>query len=135
MPDSEKQLLLRTIQEHGGRLVRQKRHLAFRFPTGRVFIVPKTPSDSRAWRNSLSALKRFLGITRLARGISSRVNRQPRARSKQTPAAGQPSKINSVIHSSALSVWNNLEKKLIGAGDFEALMLAQGVGKLKRKYE
>jgi hypothetical protein len=61
MPDSRKQLVFQTIREHGGQLVRQKRHFAFRFPTGRVFVVPKTPGDHRAWLNSLSALKRFLG--------------------------------------------------------------------------
>ena len=61
MPDSMKQLVLRTISEHGGRLARRKRHLVFRFPDGRKFVAPKTPSDLRAWRNSLSVLMRFLG--------------------------------------------------------------------------
>lgn len=60
MPEKRRQLVLTTIREHGGRLVRHKRHLAYRFPTGRVFVVPKTPSDHRAWHNSLSALRRFL---------------------------------------------------------------------------
>lgn len=60
MPDSMRQLVLRTINEHGGRLVRRKRHLVFRFPDGRKFVAPKTPSDLRAWRNSLSVLMRFL---------------------------------------------------------------------------
>ena len=60
MPDSRKRLVLRIIHENGGRLVRQKRHLVFRFPGGRMFVVPKTPSDLRAWRNSHAALMRFL---------------------------------------------------------------------------
>lgn len=62
MSDWRKRLVLRIIHENGGRLVRQKRHLVFRFPDGRKFVVPKTPSDLRAWRNSLSILMRLLGV-------------------------------------------------------------------------
>jgi hypothetical protein len=135
MPDSQKRLVLQIIDEHGGRLVRKKRHLVFQFPTGQVLIVPKTPSDARVWRNSLSALKGFLGITREARGISSRVKRRRRVRTKQKPAAAQPIKGTPAILSSARRVWSGLEKDWTEAGDFEALMLAQGVRKMKRKSE
>ena len=62
MPDSRRQLVFQIIRANGGRLVRENRHLAFRFPTGRVFIAPKSPSDWRAWRNALSALRRFLAM-------------------------------------------------------------------------
>ena len=62
MSDWRKRLVLRIIHENGGRLVRRKRHLVFRFPDGRKFVAPSTPSDLRAWRNSLSVLMRFLGV-------------------------------------------------------------------------
>lgn len=60
MPDRRKQQVFNLIRVYGGQLVRQKKHLIYRFPNGAAFTVAKTPSDSRAWRNSLGTLKRLL---------------------------------------------------------------------------
>lgn len=46
-------------------LVRQNKHLVYRLPNGQSFVVAKTSSDPvRAARNSLSDLRRALGIER-----------------------------------------------------------------------
>jgi hypothetical protein len=126
VPDTRKQLILRIIQAHGGRLTRHKRHLVFKFPTGHVFIVPKTPGDVRAWRNSLSSLKQFLGLKQLGRGTSSGLKQQGLVCMTPKPA---PSKGTAFV--SVPIIPNDLEKDRIGADDFEALMLAQGVRKLE----
>lgn len=66
MADSRKERVLNLIKENGGRLVRQRRHAIYRFPSGLVFTTPITPSDSsRAWRNSLSCLRRLFRAQRL----------------------------------------------------------------------
>jgi hypothetical protein len=65
MADSRKQRLFELIKKHEGRLVRQRRHAVYRFPSGLRFTMPLTPSDSRSWRNSLSCLKRLLRAQQL----------------------------------------------------------------------
>jgi hypothetical protein len=55
--DSEIKTLLR---RHRFALVAQNKHYKFQNPEGRVFVCAKTPSDLRAWRNSLTTLKRVI---------------------------------------------------------------------------
>lgn len=50
------------IKSYGLRLVRQRNHLVYAAPDGRVFVTSKTPSDRLAARNQLRGLKRFLGL-------------------------------------------------------------------------
>lgn len=50
------------IAEHGGTLVRQKKHKVYRFPNGTTFVVASTPECPLAYDNALSHLKRILGI-------------------------------------------------------------------------
>lgn len=54
----------RLAKEHGGVLARQRKHRVWKFPDGRIFVMPSTPSDRKAEANSMSDLRRFLGIKR-----------------------------------------------------------------------
>ena len=56
--------ILQLIREHGGVLERSNTHNVYRFPDGRIYVLPKSPSDVRALKNNLSALRRFLGVKR-----------------------------------------------------------------------
>lgn len=48
------------LQDAGAKLIRKSRHAVYRFPNGRNFITPATPSDRRWAHNSLSDLRRIL---------------------------------------------------------------------------
>ncbi len=54
------QQVMTLLHKNGAELLRQKRHFVFRLRSGRRWITPKTPSDSRSWRNNLADLKRTL---------------------------------------------------------------------------
>lgn len=63
------QEVCRLLQESGAVLVRQNKHLVYRLPNGRNFVAAKTSSDpERAAKNSLSDLRRALGVPRVALG-------------------------------------------------------------------
>jgi predicted RNA binding protein YcfA (HicA-like mRNA interferase family) len=63
----QKREVLNLLRNAGAMLAREKRHLIFRFPDGRIWVVPKTPSDAHAWRNNLSGLRRRLNLRTAAR--------------------------------------------------------------------
>lgn len=50
------------IEEHGGVLVRQRKHRVYRFPNGTTFTVASTPECPFAYDNALSFLKTLLGV-------------------------------------------------------------------------
>lgn len=52
------------LKEHGMKLVRNKKHQCWRHPSGRLFVMSSTPSDSYAANQQLRSLKKFLGIER-----------------------------------------------------------------------
>jgi hypothetical protein len=52
------------ITEYKGELVRDRKHLIYRFPDGRTFAISSTPSDYRADANNMARLRKFLGIER-----------------------------------------------------------------------
>jgi hypothetical protein len=52
------------IKQHGGRLVRSKRHFVYKFPDGRCFTLACSPSDVNAELHNMAKLRRFLGIER-----------------------------------------------------------------------
>jgi hypothetical protein len=65
MPDlHERRDIEALIKAHGGVLERQRKHHVWRFPDGRTFSMPGTPSDFRAGKNKLAALRKFLGLER-----------------------------------------------------------------------
>lgn len=49
------------LAEHGAVLCRQKRHLIYKLPDGRILTVSQTASDSqRAMKNAVADLKRMV---------------------------------------------------------------------------
>lgn len=50
----------RLLKAHEFVLVRQDRHKVYRNPQSKIFVTAATPSDWRAWANSLSDLKRVI---------------------------------------------------------------------------
>jgi hypothetical protein len=50
------------LNDAGAVLVRQRKHKIFRFQDGRIWVIPSTPGDSRAWRNNLAGLRRHLTV-------------------------------------------------------------------------
>jgi hypothetical protein len=48
------------LRRHRFVLVGENKHLKYKDPAGRVYIVSKTPSDWHAWQNALSTLKRVI---------------------------------------------------------------------------
>lgn len=60
--------VLHLLKEYGATLERSKKHHIWRFPDGRSFSLPGSPSCKSAWENNLHDLKKFLGIKEL-RGI------------------------------------------------------------------
>jgi predicted RNA binding protein YcfA (HicA-like mRNA interferase family) len=59
---SHEREILAMLNDAGARLARQRKHRIFRFPDGRIWVVPKTPSDVHAWKNNLSDLRRRLNL-------------------------------------------------------------------------
>lgn len=128
MSDCQKDSVLRLIAEHGGTLVRQRKHHIYRFPSGKVFVVPNTPSDIRAWHHSMATLKRVLGMRHVQQaGIPPGKNHPPHKTHKVYPVACK----FMASEASPTSLKSALEKSLIEQEHFEALMLAQGVRKLE----
>lgn len=56
----------RLLKEHHAVLARDGKHLVYKLPNGHTVVLPRTPSDYRAARNTLSDLRRALGIVRAA---------------------------------------------------------------------
>lgn len=52
----------RILKEHRAVLVRTNRHEVWKFPDGRIFTQPHTPSDWRTSANQLTDLRRMLGL-------------------------------------------------------------------------
>jgi hypothetical protein len=61
----QKREVLMILQEAGAVLVRQRKHKIFRFQDGLIWVLPKTPSDTRAWKNNLAGLRRRLGMRKV----------------------------------------------------------------------
>lgn len=71
------------IKRYGGKLVREKRHAVYKFPDGRCFTLPRTPSDWLGAHNAMTDLRKFLGIER---EIHKNPNRKPKIGVKGKPA-------------------------------------------------
>jgi hypothetical protein len=54
--------LQQLLRSSGFRLLRQRKHLVWRHPSGRNFITAKTPSDRFAENNVRAELRRFLRV-------------------------------------------------------------------------
>jgi hypothetical protein len=60
----------RILDECGAVLVRQNKHKVYRLPNNQTFVLANTASDHRAAANSLSDLRRILGITKQEQSVS-----------------------------------------------------------------
>jgi hypothetical protein len=129
MPDSRQRRVLLLIKEHGGKLVRQGKHKVYGFPSGMRFVVSSTPSDVNAWRQSLACLRRLLGDCRPERSATARTSRHNRKRVRLTRPRFRQFQFNPEL--APTSMPSAIEKALIEHGDFETLMLAQGVKRLE----
>src|SRR5258707_5502975 len=56
----QQQQLTQVLLRNGFQLARQKKHFVWRHPDGRVWTMPRTPSDKRALLNNFTELKNFL---------------------------------------------------------------------------
>lgn len=56
------------LSEHNCTLVRDTNHPVWKLPNGNLFVMSKTPSDTRSMLNGLSDLRRELGIHDPERG-------------------------------------------------------------------
>jgi predicted RNA binding protein YcfA (HicA-like mRNA interferase family) len=54
--------LQQLLRSNGFRLLRQRKHLVWRHPSGRNFVTAKTPSDRFAENNVRAELRRFLRV-------------------------------------------------------------------------
>jgi hypothetical protein len=100
----------RLLAESGAVLSRDRKHEIWSLPNGRNFVRPKTPSDFRSARNSLSDLRRELGVAEKQGEPGERRERKPKRR-EERPC---------VIHSSAGNT--TMREKLLGAGVVEATL-------------
>lgn len=65
------------LKTNGAKLVRTKKHKVWRFPDGRIFTMPSTPSDSaHGDKNLLADLKKFLGLTKHETTVGERRERK-----------------------------------------------------------
>jgi hypothetical protein len=69
------------LSQHGGKLVRQKKHHVWKLPDGRIFVMAATPGDIRAERNNMANLYNFLGVEK---EIIKNPDRRPK------PGVGRP---------------------------------------------
>lgn len=74
----------RLLKEHGAVLERKKKHRVYRFPSGRIWVTPSTPSGAFNWKNTLAELRVSLGLVgeRGAEGV-----RRPKKAFKKMRAA------------------------------------------------
>lgn len=80
------QEICRLLHESGAVLVRQNKHLVYRLPNGKNFVVAKTSSDpERAAKNGLSDLRRALGVPRAALSQELAVIEEPQGIMNQNP--------------------------------------------------
>jgi hypothetical protein len=60
--DPDKKEVMRILREHGAVLERTKKHKIWRFPDGRIHVLPGSPGCAHAWKNQLHDLRNFLEL-------------------------------------------------------------------------
>lgn len=75
------------LKEYGAVLERQHKHPVWRLPDGRIFVAASTPGDRRWERNSLSDLRKLLGVKRVTRKNPERKEKKGVARAGFTGSA------------------------------------------------
>ena len=59
---ADKRTLQDLIDQHGGVLVRHRKHPIYRFPGGVIFVVPATPRCPHAYANAVATLRKLLQL-------------------------------------------------------------------------
>jgi hypothetical protein len=90
-----KTALERLIAEHGGVLVRQRKHKVWKFPTGVVITVSSTPEDSRGEINALACVRNLLGVNPPNRGTPGE-RREKRVKRKSDVGTLLPSTLHDI---------------------------------------
>lgn len=101
--DRFERLVLDTLKAHGAEVVRQKKHVVWRFPDGRTLVHASTPSDSAcAWKNNWTDLRKMLGLADEGRGAPGE-RREKRVRHiRATPERAQLQRLPNTIDSGLL---------------------------------
>ncbi len=86
----------RLIRQHGGELIRQRRHQIWRFPDGWQFVRAGTPSDHRALYNQLADVRRLLNLSTPPKAATQRPKPRSARPGRQTPPSITPA--NTVRH-------------------------------------
>lgn len=58
MSNSIRRTMVQTLRDLGATIYRQGRHEIWRLPSGKLFTVPRSPSDGRALKNMEACLRR-----------------------------------------------------------------------------
>lgn len=99
----EREDIVQLLKDHNCTLIRDGNHLVYRLPSGKNFVMSKTPSDFRSERNNLAILKRSLGLER-----PEKVVRSPTAQPSATHTNGSPSILQDLPTTLELSIEEQL---------------------------
>ncbi len=72
--------VLELLHNYGYSLVRQRKHRIYKHATGRIWVCPNTPSDTRSWNNNLARLKKSISY-----GLANGILQPPTARQPMSP--------------------------------------------------
>lgn len=92
----------RLLKKHGAVLLRHRKHLIWKFPSGRLLVQSSTPSDVNAEFNQLREIRRIIGVDN-ARGAAG----ERRERSNRPGRAADGTKIH---HSANTAMLDALRK-------------------------
>lgn len=107
---------LQMLKDAGAHVARSKTHFVWKLPDGRTWVMPVTPRcPTRAWRNHLAALRRFLGLVRPAKP-----KRDPKRVAKRNRKLLQPQKGVSRAQLGPLPSMATALRAALGEGDDHA---------------
>jgi hypothetical protein len=118
----------RLLEESGAVLVRQNRHLVYRLPNGKNFVVAKTSSDpDRAAKNSLSDLRRALGAPRMTASQEPTIMEDPQEAIHQSPQNHPPEPPRQDVsgHAQESNLRSRVESMIVGEEAAQELLMAE----------
>jgi predicted RNA binding protein YcfA (HicA-like mRNA interferase family) len=72
--------VLELLHNYGYSLARQRKHRIYKHASGRIWVCPNTPSDSRSWNNNLARLKKSINY-----GLANGILQPPTTRQPMSP--------------------------------------------------
>lgn len=85
----DREQIVKLLEEHKAKLIREGNHLVYRLPNGRNFVMSKTPSDYRSESNNYSILRRELGLERPEKTLKPEVPRDQVSRVQEVVAQAE----------------------------------------------